>query len=83
MAKSDRRNTHWVAGYNKHGHRLWGPVPVEAPNATVAKMYATAALKKIPHGEALNITCTQIVAIYKHRDTPMQRVVKECEQLLR
>ena len=52
--------TYSVAGYDAADKLLWGPVPVDAPNSDVARMYATAALKRLPEGEGLLKRTTEI-----------------------
>jgi hypothetical protein len=51
-----------ITGYDKDGAALFGPVEVDAPTADIAKMYATAALKRLAEGEAILRRCARINA---------------------
>lgn len=51
-----------VAGY-KGAQCLFGPLPTDAPNADVAKLYVTAWLRRQPEGAAIVNQCDRIYAI--------------------
>lgn len=51
-----------VAGY-KGAQRLFGPLPTDAPNADVAKLYVTAWLRRQPEGASIVNACDHLYAV--------------------